>query len=90
MKPVGGSSIEWADGYGQGQAALQDSSIFDSLPGAGFDTDPVAAGIRPPAGEISGSGPLLLLDPAQNNAYRAINRAWRAGGRVRFSQPAAS
>lgn len=61
-----------------------DASPFDSLPGLGFDADPVAAAIVPPAGKTTGSGPVLLVDPAQNNAYRAINRAWKAGGTVRL------
>ncbi|MFN7979453.1 MAG: M14 metallopeptidase family protein [Vicinamibacterales bacterium] len=61
-----------------------DKSPFDSLPGLGFDADPVAAAILPPAGKAAGTGPLLLVDPAQNNAYRAINRVWKAGGSVRL------
>ena len=46
--------------------------------------DPVAAAIVPPAGKATGTGAVLLVDPAQNNAYRAINRAWKAGGTVRL------
>ena len=61
-----------------------DKSPFDSLPGLGFDADPVAAAIVPPAGKATGSGAVLLVDPAQNNAYRAINRTWKAGGSVRL------
>jgi hypothetical protein len=48
----------------------------------------VAAGIVPPAGRISGSGGALILDPAQNNTFRALNRAWDEGGRIRV-QPGA-
>jgi hypothetical protein len=65
-------------------AAPADAAVFDSVPGAGFDTDPRAAAIVPPAGRITGKGPALALDPAQNNAYRAINRAWKDGATVRF------
>ena len=61
-----------------------DKSPFDSLPGLGFDADPVAAAIVPLPGKTTGAGPVLLVDPAQNNAYRAINRAWKAGGSVRL------
>ncbi len=61
-----------------------DAAPFDSVPGIGFDSNPSAAAIVPPAGRISGSGPTLALSPAQNNAFRAINRAWRAGLEVRF------
>jgi len=61
-----------------------DPADFDSVPGIGFDSEPAAAAIVPPTGSISGRGPALLVDPAQNNAYRAINRAWKAGAKVRF------
>jgi hypothetical protein len=66
-------------------AAPGDAAPFDSVPGAGFDTDPSAAAIVPPAGRMTGSGPVLSLDPAQNNTYRAINRAWKGGASVRFA-----
>jgi Zinc carboxypeptidase len=62
----------------------EDAAPFDSVPGAGFDTHPVAAAIVPPAGEIAGAGPALAVDPAQNNAFRAINAAWKAGASVRL------
>src|SRR4029077_9873824 len=57
----------------------------DSVPGAGFNTDPSAAAIEPPPGRIAGSGPMLLVDPAQNNTFRAINRTWQLGGTVAFA-----
>jgi hypothetical protein len=57
-------------------------AAWDSVPGVGFDANPVAAGIVPPPGAISGSGTALLLDPAQNNAYRAVNQAFEGGARV--------
>jgi hypothetical protein len=66
-------------------AATQDASAFDSVPGPGFDTEPDAAAVVPRAGTIAGSGPALSLDPAQNNSYRAINRAWKSGGSVQFA-----
>jgi hypothetical protein len=31
---------------------------------------------------------VLLVDPAQNNSFRALNRAWKAGGTVRYMAPA--
>src|SRR6185295_14285819 len=58
-------------------ALKKDAAPFDSVPGAGFDSDPAAAAIAPAAGHVTGSGPVLILDPAQNNAFRAINRAWQ-------------
>jgi hypothetical protein len=64
-------------------AALNtDAAPFDSLPGVGFDTEPAAAAITPLPGRVTGSGPILIVDPAQNNAFRAIHRAWKEGGKV--------
>ena len=66
-----------------------DAAAFDSASGAGFDTHPVARAITPLPGRITGTGPALALNPAENNAFRAINRAWRNGAAVRFD-PASS
>jgi Zinc carboxypeptidase len=67
-------------------AALKtDAAPFDSVPGTGFNADPAAAAIVPPPGRISGSGAVLLVDPAQNNSFRAINRAWQQGATVQAS-----
>ena len=66
-------------------SSAADAALFDSVPGAGFDTYPSSAAIVPPAGKLSGTGPTLSLDAAQNNSYRAINRAWKSGGTVRFA-----
>jgi hypothetical protein len=64
-------------------AALQtDAAPFDSLPGVGFNTDPASASIVPIPGRITGSGPVLVVDPAQNNTFKAINRAWKLGATV--------
>lgn len=64
--------------------AAADLATFDSLPGSGFNTNPSAAAVVPPAGTATGKGPALLVDPAQNNAFRAINQVWKAGGKVSF------
>ena len=73
---VRGETVDWSsDG---------DAAPFDSVAGPGFDTHPIAAAITPPAGSVTGSGPALLLDPAQNNSFRAANRAWGSGAQVRF------
>jgi hypothetical protein len=61
-----------------------DTASFDSVPGIGFDSDPVAAAIVPPPGQLSGRGSALSLDPAQNNAFRAVNAAWKIGANVHF------
>ncbi len=50
-----------------------------------FTTNAEAAGIVPAPGEISGTGDALLLDPAQNNSFRLINRALSAGASLRFA-----
>ena len=67
----------------------RDAAPFDSVPGIGFDSNPNAAAIVPPPGRVTGSGPALLVDPAQNNAFRAINRAWKeaTGANVQLSAP---
>ena len=62
-----------------------DPAFFDSVPGIGFDSNPAAAAIVPPAGKITGSGRTLAVDPAQNNAFRAIHRAWKQGAAVQFA-----
>lgn len=64
--------------------APADAAGFDSVPGSGFNSNPSAAAIVPPAGKATGSGPALIVDPAQNNAFRAINHTWKTGGTVRF------
>ena len=48
-----------------------------------FTTNAMAAGIVAAAGAITGTGDAIALDPTQNNSFRFINRALRAGGTVR-------
>jgi hypothetical protein len=63
-------------------ADARDAAPFDSVPGIGFDSNPNAAAIVPPAGRLTGTGADLALDPAQNNSFRAINRGWKDGASV--------
>jgi hypothetical protein len=77
LRPLATEPLPW-------DADVEDASPFDAVPGVGFDSHPIAAGIRPLAGRVTGSGPALILDPAQNNTFRAINAAWDAGARVGF------
>jgi len=63
----------------------KDAAPFDSVPGAGFNTNAAAAAIVPPPGTVTGSGSVLAVNPAQNNSFRAINRAWNAGLTVSFA-----
>jgi hypothetical protein len=78
MIPVRGEAVGW-------QADVADASPFDMAPGVGFDSHPVAAGIVPLPGRLTGSGPAIHLDPAQNNTFVALNRAWAAGADVRWA-----
>jgi hypothetical protein len=66
------------------EPGAQDAAPFDSVPGLGFDASPTAAAIVPPAGKADGTGPVLVVDPAQNNGFKALSRAWTMGAAVRF------
>ena len=77
MRLVQGTTADWTAGRPW-------TGVIDSIPDVGFNASAVAAGIQAPAGRMTGSGPQLAIDPGQNNAYRMINRALRAGGTVRF------
>ena len=79
---VRGEIVAWNSDVG-------DAAEFDTPPGVGFNTNAIAAGIMPPPGRARGAGPALAVDPAQNNSYRAVNRAWAQGGQVRFDPGAA-
>jgi hypothetical protein len=61
-----------------------DPAPWDSVPGIGFDVNPMAAAIKPANGRITGSGQALSIDAAQINVIRAAHDAWRNGGTVRF------
>ncbi len=73
-----------SDGAAVDPLSPDDASPFDSVPGAGYDTQPVAHAVVPLDGEIVGSGPALVIPASQNNAFRAINAAWSAGAAVRM------
>jgi hypothetical protein len=81
IRPLRGTAVDWRTADEQGGGTQ-----FDSPPGIGFDTDATAAAIIPPTGRATGSGSRLVIDAAQNNAFRALNRAIAAGGNVRFLQ----
>lgn len=90
MEPVQGEAVDWksvdpGEAVEAGLVGVEvDLAPFDSVPGLGFDSDPLVAGIVPFEDRLTGSGPALAVDAAQNNAFRAVNRAWRGGGAVRF------
>ncbi len=79
MQPAEGTAADWRT------AGNADASTFDSVPGVGFDTHANAAGIIPPAGRMTGSGSRLAVNPAENNVFRVLNRAWAAGGTVNYT-----
>jgi hypothetical protein len=58
---------------------------WQSAPDAPFTTNAVAAGVTPLPGELTGEGNLILLDPAQNNSFRVVNRALAAGATLRYA-----
>jgi hypothetical protein len=55
-----------------------------SAPDAPFTTNAVVAGIAPQSARISGTGSDVALDPAQNDAFKAINRALASGLTVKL------
>src|SRR5262249_29796747 len=57
---------------------------WHNAPDAPFTTDAVTAGIVPATSKIDGTGDELVVDPAQTNAFRLINRAFANGGTVRM------
>ena len=64
------------------RASTADAAPFDSVPGTGFDTHPMAAAIAPPQGTLSGTSAHLALDPRETNVFRALNAAWQANATV--------
>jgi hypothetical protein len=80
---VRGDVVDWRTTDEMSEVA--DAAPFDSPPGLGFESDTIAAGIVPLPGRIRGGGSTFSVSAAQNNAYRAVNRAWDAGATVRFA-----
>ena len=70
-----------------------DAAPFDSAPGLGFDSHPVAAAIVPPAASV-GLAPAtrendpptsyVAINPVEVNAFRVINQIWKLGGTVSY------
>ena len=73
LKPVKGNPLA------PDEAITEDLSKVDFAPGAGFNTNAVAAGIHPLPGSLSGSGSILSLDPKENNVFRVIGEALQQG-----------
>ena len=77
LVPLQGEATPWT--------SEADAAPFDMVPGPGFNTSAAAAAILPSPGRARGSGSNLSLDAFQNNAFRAINRAWDQGARVSYA-----
>jgi hypothetical protein len=58
---------------------------WHTRPDAPFTTNAEAAGIVPLPGALTGEGNALLLEPAQNNTFRFVNRALAGGGALRYA-----
>ena len=65
-------------------APAPDDTPFDSAKGIGFDAHPGARAIVPLPGRVTGAGAAFAVSPAENNAFKAINRAWQAEASVRY------
>jgi glutamine amidotransferase-like uncharacterized protein len=76
LKPAAGTPLTTTDDESK------DLNKVDFAPGAGFDTDKVAAGIKPLPGTLRGSGSTLWLDPTENNSFRVITEAMNTGSSV--------
>jgi hypothetical protein len=100
MRPVTGEPIPWesspaadlranptADLRADATAGLRANATANPRTNATADlrTNAVAAGIVPPPGRITGSGPALAVDPAENAAFTLISRVLGGGGGVRFA-----
>ena len=63
-----------------------DANPADFVAGIGFDTNPVAAGIKTPEGRLTGTGTTVLVNPAENNTFKLISRSLKTGGTVTYSK----
>ena len=62
--------------------AVQGKAADAALADAPLSTNATAAGIAAPPARLTGAGAAIAVDPAQNDAFRLINRALAAGGAV--------
>ena len=97
LKPLGQVAAPAARTSRYDSVGGTDPAPYDSAPGLGFETSPLAAAIVPPAARVSvgvlatvgggvsaSSAPPVAVDPAQNNTFRVLNQVWKAGGRVSY------
>ena len=79
LRPIEGKIADWTT---ENDA---DIAKWDTAPDIGFNTNANAAGIIPPKALINGSGNTLVLNPKENNAFKALNQALQGGGNLQFA-----
>jgi hypothetical protein len=93
LKPLGTPAATNAAPTAYDSLKGNDVAPFDSAPGLGFDSHPVAAAIVPPAASV-GLAPavrendppssFVMINPVEVNAFRVINQVWKLGGTVSY------
>jgi hypothetical protein len=84
MRPLSPAPSPTAAPTAYNLVASTDAAPFDSVPGIGFDSDPSRArSCRRPAASRA-MVPRSRSIRTRTNAFKAINRAWKAGATVRF------
>jgi hypothetical protein len=66
------------------RVAMATATDWRTAADAPFSISAAAAGIRTPKGTITGKGDQLALDPAQNNTFRLLNKAFADNVAVRY------
>ncbi|MBI1810121.1 MAG: hypothetical protein HYR75_09510 [Gemmatimonadetes bacterium] len=81
------AKVPLTDAFRAAMRAVKGKPVdWRTAPTAPLTTDAAAAGITPPAGRVTGTGEQLVLDPAQTNVFRLINRALAEHGSVRYEE----
>lgn len=93
LKPLGTPTAANAAPTAYDSLKGSDVAPFDSAPGLGFDSHPVAAAVVPPAASV-GLAPAMrendpptsfvMINPVEVNAFRVINQVWKLGGTVSY------
>jgi hypothetical protein len=73
-----------ADAKGALRALKGTPTDWRAAADAPFSMSALAAAITVPRGRVTGSGDNLAVDPAQNDAFRLVNRALADGATVRY------
>jgi len=79
LDPVNGIALKPKD------LINSDQDKADFVPDAGYNTNAVAAGIKPLPGSLKGSGAILYVDPAENNTFRVLSEAKAKGLTIIFN-----